>query len=160
MNAKLRILGLILLLFANWSLAEEAPLLAKDPELEERVKAISLELRCLVCQNQTIADSNAGLAVDLKNQVRDMLRQGMDERQIKEFMVERYGDFVLYDPPIKGTTMVLWAGPLLMLFIAFWFAVKVVRRRSKSVDTDQTSKDVDTDQTSKDIDRARELLKD
>ena len=151
MNAKLRILGLILLLFANWSLAEEAPLLAKDPELEERVKAISLELRCLVCQNQTIADSNAGLAVDLKNQVRDMLRQGMDERQIKEFMVERYGDFVLYDPPIKGTTMVLWAGPLLMLFIAFWFAVKVVRRRSKSVDTHQTSKD---------IDRARELLKD
>jgi cytochrome c-type biogenesis protein CcmH len=150
-NAKLRILGLILLLFANWSLAEEAPLLAKDPGLEERVKAISLELRCLVCQNQTIADSNAGLAVDLKNQVRDMLRQGMDERQIKEFMVERYGDFVLYDPPIKGTTMVLWAGPLLMLFIAFWFAVKVVRRRSKSVDTDQTSKD---------IDRARELLKD
>jgi cytochrome c-type biogenesis protein CcmH len=150
-NAKVRILGLILLLFANWSLAEEAPLLAKDPELEERVKAISLELRCLVCQNQTIADSNAGLAVDLKNQVRDMLRQGMDERQIKEFMVERYGDFVLYDPPIKGTTMVLWAGPLLMLFIAFWFAVKVVRRRSKSVDTDQTSKD---------IDRARELLKD
>jgi cytochrome c-type biogenesis protein CcmH len=146
-----RILGLILLLFANWSLAEEAPLLAKDPELEERVKSISLELRCLVCQNQTIADSNAGLAVDLKNQVRDMLRQGMDERQIKEFMVERYGDFVLYDPPIKGTTMVLWAGPLLMLFIAFWFAVKVVRRRSKSVDTDQTSKD---------IDRARELLKD
>ena len=151
MSAKLRILGLILLLFANWSLAEEAPLLAKDPELEERVKVISLELRCLVCQNQTIADSNAGLAVDLKNQVRDMLRQGMDERQIKEFMVERYGDFVLYDPPIKGTTMVLWAGPLLMLFIAFWFAVKVVRRRSKSVDTDQTSKD---------IDRARELLKD
>ena len=151
MNAKLRILGLILLLFANWSLAEEAPLFAKDPELEERVKAIRLELRCLVCQNQTIADSNAGLAVDLKNQVRDMLRQGMDERQIKEFMVERYGDFVLYDPPIKGTTMVLWAGPLLMLFIAFWFAVKVVRRRSKSVDTDQTSKD---------IDRARELLKD
>ena len=151
MSAKLRILGLILLFFANWSLAEEAPLLAKDPELEERVKAISLELRCLVCQNQTIADSNAGLAVDLKNQVRDMLRQGMDERQIKEFMVERYGDFVLYDPPIKGTTMVLWAGPLLMLFIAFWFAVKVVRRRSKSVDTHQTSKD---------IDRARELLKD
>ena len=151
MIQSMRIMGLILILFCNWTFAEEAPLLAKDPELEERVKAISLELRCLVCQNQTIADSNAGLAVDLKNQVRDMLRQGMDERQIKEFMVERYGDFVLYDPPIKGTTMVLWAGPLLMLFIAFWFAVKVVRRRSKSVDTDQTSKD---------IDRARELLKD
>ena len=66
-------MGLILILFCNWTFAEEAPLLAKDPELEERVKAISLELRCLVCQNQTIADSNAGLAVDLKNQVRDML---------------------------------------------------------------------------------------
>jgi len=149
--AKIRIIGLILFIFSNFSIAEEAPLLAKDPELEERVKAISLELRCLVCQNQTIADSNAGLAVDLKNQVRDMLREGMDEGQIKDFMVERYGDFVLYDPPIKGTTMVLWAGPLLMLLVAFWFAVRIVRRRAGSHDPKQSSEE---------IDRARSLLKD
>ncbi|MDC1312283.1 cytochrome c-type biogenesis protein CcmH [Burkholderiales bacterium] len=151
MIAQIRIIGLTLLLFGNCSLADEAPSLAKDPILEERVKSISLELRCLVCQNQTIADSNAGLAVDLKNQVRDMLREGMTEKQIKDFMVERYGDFVLYDPPIKGITMVLWAGPLLMLFVAFWFVVRVVRRRSGSFDTQQSSEDVD---------RARALLKD
>ena len=144
-------MGLILILFCNWTFAEEAPLLAKDPELEERVKAISLELRCLVCQNQTIADSNAGLAVDLKNQVRDMLREGMNERQIKDFMVERYGDFVLYDPPIKSTTLVLWAAPLLMVFIAFWFVVRTVRRRARGIDAHQSSED---------IDRARDLLKD
>ena len=144
-------MGLILILFCNWTFAEEAPLLAKDPELEERVKAISLELRCLVCQNQTIADSNAGLAVDLKNQVRDMLRKGMNERQIKDFMVERYGDFVLYDPPIKSTTLVLWAAPLLMVFIAFWFVVRMVRRRARSIDAHQSSEDTD---------RARDLLKD
>ena len=151
MIQSMRIMGLILILFCNWTFAEEAPLLAKDPELEERVKAISLELRCLVCQNQTIADSNAGLAVDLKNQVRDMLREGMSERQIKDFMVERYGDFVLYDPPIKSTTLVLWAAPLLMVFIAFWFVVRTVRRRASSIDAHQSSEDVD---------RARDLLKD
>jgi len=147
----MRIMGLILILLCNWTFAEEAPLLAKDPELEERVKAISLELRCLVCQNQTIADSNAGLAVDLKNQVRDMLREGMNERQIKNFMVERYGDFVLYDPPIKSTTLVLWAAPLLMVFIAFWFVVRTVRRRARSTDAHQSPED---------IDRARDLLRD
>ena len=119
MIKKISLAVLMVFLVSNLSYAEEAPLLAKDPELEERVKAISAELRCLVCQNQTISDSNAGLAVDLKNQVRDMLRRGMSERQIKDFMVERYGDFVLYDPPVKGTTMVLWIGPLLMLILAF-----------------------------------------
>ena len=142
---------LIMIMSGALAFAEEAPMLAKDPELEERVKAISLGLRCLVCQNQTISDSNAGLAVDLKNQVRDMLRQGMSEGEIKDFMVERYGDFVLYDPPVKGTTMVLWLGPLLMLILAFWMAVRIVRRRSR---------DLDAPQNSKDAARARELLKD
>ena len=84
MIKKISLAVLMVFLVSNLSYAEEAPLLAKDPELEERVKAISAELRCLVCQNQTISDSNAGLAVDLKNQVRDMLRRGMSERQIKD----------------------------------------------------------------------------
>ncbi len=151
MIKKISLAFLMVFLVSNLSHAEEAPLLAKDPELEERVKAISAELRCLVCQNQTISDSNAGLAVDLKNQVRDMLRRGMSERQIKDFMVERYGDFVLYDPPVKGTTMVLWIGPLLMLILAFWMAVRIVRRRSRGIDSPQSSEDAA---------RARELLKD
>jgi cytochrome c-type biogenesis protein CcmH len=80
-----------------------------------------------------------------------MLREGMNERQIKDFMVERYGDFVLYDPPIKSTTLVLWAAPLLMVFIAFWFVVRTVRRRARSIDAHQSSEDTD---------RARDLLKD
>jgi cytochrome c-type biogenesis protein CcmH len=95
--------------------AKEAAPAAADPALEARVMALSAELRCLVCQNQTIADSNAGLAVDLRDQVREKLRQGMSEAQIVDFMVERYGDFVLYRPPLKATTLLLWFGPLLLL---------------------------------------------
>jgi len=144
-------LSMLLITCVASVLGNEAPTLAKDPILEKRVKAISLELRCLVCQNQTIADSNAGLAVDLKNQVREMLQKGMGEDEIKDFMVERYGDFVLYNPPMKGTTMVLWVGPLIMLMIALAVAVRIVRRRS--VDDEKKRSSADTD-------RARELLKD
>lgn len=86
-----------------------------NPELEKRVMALSEELRCLVCQNQTLADSHAELAMDLKNQVREKLEAGMTERDVIDFMVERYGDFVLYRPPVKGTTWVLWFGPFLLL---------------------------------------------
>jgi cytochrome c-type biogenesis protein CcmH len=95
--------------------ADAAPASA-DPELEKRVNAVSEELRCLVCQNQTLADSHADLAVDLKNQVREKLRQGMTEREIVDYMVSRYGDFVLYRPPVKATTLLLWFGPALLLF--------------------------------------------
>ena len=98
---------------AAWA-AEAAPA-AADPELEKRVNAVSEELRCLVCQNQTLADSNADLAVDLKNQVREKLKQGMSEREILDYMVARYGDFVLYRPPLKLTTFLLWFGPILLM---------------------------------------------
>lgn len=102
-----------------------------DPELEKRVLAVSVELRCLVCQNQTIADSNADLAVDLRNQVRDMLRQGKSEREIVDYMTARYGDFVLYRPPVKNTTALLWFGPPLLLgggLLGLWL---ILRRRSR-----------------------------
>ena len=92
--------------------AAEAPPAAADPVLEAQVVKLSAELRCLVCQNQTIADSNAPLAVDLRNQVRDMLRRGDRPEQVIEFMTARYGDFVLYRPPVKGTTFLLWFGPI------------------------------------------------
>jgi cytochrome c-type biogenesis protein CcmH len=95
--------------------AGEAPLAAPDPILEKRVVAIAEELRCLVCQNQTIADSNAPLAVDLRQQVREKLAQGMSDRGVTDFMVERYGDFVLYRPRVKSTTWLLWFGPFLLL---------------------------------------------
>lgn len=98
---------------AAWS-GEAAPA-AADPALERRVMALSAELRCLVCQNQSLADSNAPLAVDLRNQVREKMRAGMSEDEIVDFMVARYGDFVLFRPPFKLTTALLWLGPLLLL---------------------------------------------
>jgi cytochrome c-type biogenesis protein CcmH len=97
--------------------AAEAPSVAEDPALEKRVQALTEELRCLVCQNQSLADSHAELAIDLKNQVRDKMKQGMTNEQIVEYMVARYGDFVLYRPPMKATTLFLWFGPLLLLVI-------------------------------------------
>lgn len=107
--------------------AADAQNVAADPALEARVNAVSSELRCLVCQNQTIADSHADLAVDLKNQVREQLKAGRSERQIIEYMTQRYGDFVLYRPPFKATTVLLWAGPALLLLIGgflFWRSLR------------------------------------
>ncbi len=105
-------------LLAGSVLAKEAPTVAADPLLEKRAMALAEELRCLVCQNQTIADSHAELAVDLKNQIREKLKAGMSEAQIIDFMVARYGDFVLYRPPLKATTLPLWIGPFALLFAA------------------------------------------
>jgi cytochrome c-type biogenesis protein CcmH len=105
----------LLITAAHGAFAAEAAPASADPELEKRVNAISEELRCLVCQNQTLADSHADLAIDLKNQVREKLKQGMSEREILDYMVARYGDFVLYRPPVKGTTLFLWFGPGLLL---------------------------------------------
>src|SRR5947207_8496933 len=91
--------------------------LAQDPPLERRVANLAHELRCLVCQNQTIADSNAPLAVDLRNQIREQMAGGKSDRDIVDFMVQRYGDFVLYRPPLKATTIVLWGGPFRFLVL-------------------------------------------
>ena len=120
-----------LLLCAMWSHAKEAAPAAEDPILEARMIKIAAELRCLVCQNQTIADSHAGLAVDLRNQVREMLRRGDSEQQIIDYMTARYGDFVLYRPPLKGTTVLLWLGPGLLLIAGFTVLIVVLRRRSR-----------------------------
>jgi len=111
--------------------AGQAIAASADPALEARVMKISAELRCLVCQNQTIADSNAGLAVDLRNQVRDMLKRGDTPEQITEYMTARYGDFVLYRPPVKSTTAVLWYGPAALLVLAVGVLLFIVRRRTK-----------------------------
>ena len=111
--------------------AKEAPPVAADPALEARMQAVTAELRCLVCQNQTIADSNADLAVDLRNQVREMLRQGKSEREIIDYMTARYGDFVLYRPPVRSTKALLWFGPAVLLVGGVAVLVLVLRRRSR-----------------------------
>jgi cytochrome c-type biogenesis protein CcmH len=103
---------------------------AQDPEMEKRVTALATELRCLVCQNQTLADSNAPLAVDLRNQIREQLKSGKSERDVMEYMVARYGDFVLYRPPLKATTIALWAGPFGFLVLGAWILVRLLRRRA------------------------------
>ena len=92
---------------------------------------ITSELRCLVCQNQTIADSNAGLAVDLRRETRELLQQGKTDREVVDYMTARYGDFVLYRPPLKATTMLLWFGPAAMLLGGAAVLVVVLRRRSR-----------------------------
>lgn len=102
---------------------------ALTPAEAERMRTLSEQLRCLVCQNQTLADSNAELAVDLRNQVRDLIRSGRDDSSIKSYLVERYGDFVLYQPPVQSNTLLLWFGPFLLLLLGalVW---RLVQRRS------------------------------
>jgi cytochrome c-type biogenesis protein CcmH len=114
--------------------APTARLTAADPALEARMLAITGELRCLVCQNQTIADSHADLAVDLRQEVREMLQKGMTPEQIRKYMTDRYGDFVLYRPPLKATTAVLWLAPATLLAIALIALVVVIRRRARLAD--------------------------
>ncbi|MFM9915127.1 MAG: cytochrome c-type biogenesis protein CcmH [Rhizobacter sp.] len=102
-----------------------------DPALEARVMKVAEELRCLVCQNETIAASHADLAVDLRKQIRAKLSQGQSERQILDFMVERYGDFVLYRPALKATTVLLWMGPFVLLLVAGFALMRAIRGRQR-----------------------------
>lgn len=116
--------------------APQARPAVEDPVLEARVLELSHKLRCLVCQNQSIAESHAPLAVDLRNQVREQFVAGRDENQIVDYLVARYGDFVLYEPPFKLTTLVLWLGPLLLLVAgAGWLAWRLRRRAAEAVTT-------------------------
>jgi len=125
------IFSLALACLSTAALAREAAPASADPVLEDRVMRVASELRCLVCQNETIAASNADLAVDLRNQVRTMLRNGQSEREVFDFMTERYGDFVLYRPPLNNTTVALWFGPFIFLgggLVGLWW---MLRRRSQ-----------------------------
>jgi cytochrome c-type biogenesis protein CcmH len=126
-------------LFAAWALgvalaafAQTAEVAQPDAATERRVKALAEELRCLVCQNQTIAESNAPLASDLRGQIRGQIAQGRSDAQIRGYMVERYGDFVLYRPPFKATTALLWMGPFALLAIGIAVFVRITRRRRDS----------------------------
>ena len=120
--------------------AKEAAPAVDDPVLEQRAMKLAAELRCLVCQNQSLADSNADLAIDLKNQVRSQIREGRSDAQIREYMVARYGDFVLYSPPWKPTTALLWAGPFMLLIAGALALVMYLRsRRARIVTTELTA---------------------
>jgi cytochrome c-type biogenesis protein CcmH/NrfF len=122
------------ILAAAPSRAAEAVPVAADSALEARVEALAAQLRCLVCQNQSLADSHAGLALDLKNQVREQLRAGRSEAEVIDYMTQRYGDFVLYKPPVKAATLLLWFGPLLLALLGLalgWRAVSTPRTATR-----------------------------
>lgn len=124
-----RLLIVLCLAWLGVAGAQEARPMAEDPVLEAKVMRIAEELRCLVCQNETIAASHAELAVDLRKQIRQKLQQGQSQQQILDFMVQRYGEFVLYRPPVKSSTWLLWGGPFLLLGAALVGLVMSIRRR-------------------------------
>ena len=111
---------------SSFAFAQTAP----DPALDARVRALSSELRCLVCQNQTVADSDSGVARDMRDQVRTQLAAGKSEAEVKTYMTDRFGDFVLYNPPFKATTVVLWAGPFAVLLFAGFLLLRRLRKSS------------------------------
>ena len=131
MTAYRLVLGAFLLATSLSLFAKEAAPEAADPALEARMVRITSELRCLVCQNQTIADSNASLAVDLRREARTLLKQGKSDADVIDYMTARYGDFVLYRPPLRATTLLLWFGPALMLVGGAAVLIVVLRRRSR-----------------------------
>lgn len=129
-----RLFASILLLLACAAVgAKDAVPLAEDPVVEKRMIAISEEMRCLVCQNESLAGSRADLAQDLRRELRELIRAGKTDAEVKEFMVSRYGDFVLYRPPVKPTTWLLWGGPFLFMIIGVIALVAYLRRRGRAV---------------------------
>ena len=135
-----------LALACGGAFAAEALPASDNPELEARVMKISNELRCLVCQNETIAASHAELAVDLRRQVREMLQNGQNEQQVVDYMTARYGDFVLYRPPFKPLTALLWIGPAVMVVVGLGTLFVVLRRRSRLADDAFEADDKDASQ--------------
>lgn len=114
--------------------AGEAKPLSNDPALETRLKAMSQELRCLVCQNSTLADSDAPLAEDLRNEIRVQMRAGKTDQEIVDYLVARYGDFVRYRPPVNNVTAILWFGPFLLLLVGGFVMYRVLKKQASDGD--------------------------
>ena len=137
-----RLSGMVLALcmtVAALAIDSEGPL--PDPGLQARYEQLTNELRCLVCQNQTVADSNADLAKDLRDRTREMLLSGASDDEIVAFMTERYGDFVLYRPPVSERTLLLWGAPVILLLIGSLSIFLVIRRRSLAADLPEEGED-------------------
>lgn len=147
-----RIIAMALLVTVAWTVqAEEAEYMGGDPVMHNRVMGVSAELRCLVCQGQSLADSNSDFARDMRQQIQELMEDGMSDRQVVDFMVERYGDYIRYRPPLKSTTVLLWFGPALLLALGIGVLYLNVLRRKKQIQ--------DTPLSAADQRRAAELLK-
>ena len=148
-----RLIASLLILFACGTLwAKEAVPLAADEVVEKRLIVISEEMRCLVCQNESLAGSRSDLAQDLRRELRTLIKEGKTDAEVKEFMVSRYGDFVLYRPPLKPATWLLWLGPFVLMIAAIAVLVAYLRRRGREVKDGPLSDD--------EAQRAAELLED
>jgi cytochrome c-type biogenesis protein CcmH len=128
------LLAALLALGPSLAHADEATPTENDPVKQSRTVRLTEQLRCLVCQNQTIADSSAELAVDLRRQVREQVAAGRTDEEIIKYMTDRYGDFVLYKPPVKTTTILLWAGPVVLLIVGLLLLFRIVRNRRELPD--------------------------
>lgn len=132
---------MLALLACGGAMAKEATQLAEDPVVEQRLIVISEEMRCLVCQNESLAGSRSDLANDLRRELRTLIKQGKTDAEIREFMVSRYGDFVLYRPPVKPSTWLLWAGPFGLMILGVVALFVYLRRRSTDVGTEVLTED-------------------
>lgn len=141
MKTRLAICLLLLVSMAAPAVAQEARPMADDPVLEERLMNLSRELRCLVCQNETLADSRADLAVDLRNEIREQMKAGKTDQEIIAFLTARYGDFVLYRPPVKATTYFLWFGPFLLLLGGLFLLFRYLKQRRQLITEQPLSAD-------------------
>ncbi|MGE0031664.1 MAG: cytochrome c-type biogenesis protein CcmH [Steroidobacteraceae bacterium] len=133
------------MLLATQALAIDTGRAFEDPEQQARYEHLIKDLRCLVCQNQSIADSNASLASDLRREVREMMVAGQTDEQIREFMTARYGDFVLYRPPVSPRTWLLWSAPVLLLLGGLGIAAMVVMRRMRAARANPAALDEEPD---------------
>ncbi len=132
----MKLIPVLILLFAGLAHAADVPVKFNDPEQADRYYAMLEEVRCLVCQNQSLADSNAELAQDLRNEIYNMITTEKSDSEIISFLVERYGDFVLYRPPLQENTWLLWLGPFLFLLVGIVVAVIIIRKQATSAEND------------------------
>lgn len=137
LNGVVRTVGFVLLLLlliplTGWS--KEAIPVAEDPEIEKRMLALTMDLRCLVCQNEPISDSRAEFSNDIRREIREQIKANKTDEEIIQFLVDRYGDFILYNPPVKSTTVMLWFGPAILFVIALGALIVHLRRRRVQIE--------------------------
>src|SRR6266446_1162546 len=147
---RVSILILLLISLAGPALAKEAKP-GEDPQIDQRMQALTQQLRCLVCQNETLADSRADLAEDLRKEIREQMKAGKSDQEIIAFLTQRYGDFVLYKPPVKSTTYLLWFGPFVLLFAGTGVLYLYLKKRRELIDDQPLTADERT--------RAEEILR-
>lgn len=140
---KYTILIITLLTAPGLIVAKEATPLAKDPAIEARMMTMAEDLRCLVCQNQSLAASESDFAHDVRREIKKMMKEGKTDQEIKDFLVQRYGDFILFRPPVKEETFLLWFGPLILLIVGATALVLVLRRRNRLAGSEQPISEAD-----------------